>query len=305
MVVIQNMNLKEVSKLLCLSEKSLRRYVRAFKVTGDVVPMKRKNGPKRLLDEYEQVILLRFILDRPDLYLHELQELLNNHFGVIVSIATICRTLHHMGVTRQVMRHIALQRSDIDRAKFMSEISIYDPEMLIWLDESGQDRRNAVRRYGYSVRGTRPVKHRLLIRGIRYTTILIMSKNCVHDVFIAEGSVNGDRFQYFLRTSLLPILHPYNTVNPRSVVIMDNASIHHVQEAVDLIEGVGARVLFLPPYSPDLNPCEPVFGKIKAILKENDRFLQVCSTPRVFLGTAFTMISTDDCSSFARHCGYL
>ena len=114
MVVIQNMNLKEVSKLLCLSEKSLRRYVRAFKVTGDVVPMKHKNGPKRLLDEYEQVIVLRFILDRPDLYLHELQELLNNHFGVIVSIATICRTLHHMGVTRQVMRHIALQRSELN-----------------------------------------------------------------------------------------------------------------------------------------------------------------------------------------------
>ena len=227
------------------------------------------------------------------------------YFGVTVSIATICRTVHHMGITRQVMRHIALQRSDTARAKFMADISVYDPAMFIWLDESGQDKRNAIRRYGYSFRGIRPVEYRLLVRGIRYSSILIMSINCVHDVFLAEGSVDGDRFQYFIRTSLLPILNPYNTINSQSVVVMDNASIHHVQDAVDLIESVGAKVIFLPPYSPDLNPCEPVFGKVKAILKENDQFLQVCSTPRAFLATAFSMITPDDCSSYAKHCGYL
>ena len=73
----------------------------------------------------------------------------------------------------------------------------------------------------------------------------------------------------------------FNGINPLSVVIMDNASIHHVQSNVRLIESTGAKVLFLPPYSPDLNPLEPVFGKVKTILKENDCIFQTSSTPRL------------------------
>jgi transposase len=280
MAVVWHMGAREVGKLLCLSERSVRRYVRTFRTTGDVAPLEHRNGPRKLLDDHEQLIIFRFLLEQPSIYLHELQKKVEQYFGVSVSIATLCRTIHHMGVTRQVMRHIALQRSDAKRAKFIADISVYDPAMFIWLDESGQDKRNAVRRYGYSVRGIRPVEKRLLIRGVRYSSILIMSMDCVHDVFLAEGSVDGDRFQYFLQTSLLPILNPYNTVNPRSVVVV---SIHHVQEAVDLIESVGYFY-----HLTLINPCEPVFGKVKALLKENDQFLEVYSVPRVFLAIAFS-----------------
>ena len=103
---------------------------------------------KRLLDEYEQLIMLQYILNQPSTYLHELQKNKSDRFSVTVSIATISRTIHHMGVSRQVLDHVALQRSDTVRA---ADISIYDPVMLIWLDESGQDKQNSVRRYGYSI----------------------------------------------------------------------------------------------------------------------------------------------------------
>ena len=96
----------------------------------------------------------------------------------------------------------------------------------------------------------------------------------------------------------------FNGINPRSVVIMDNASIRHVQTNVDLIENIGAKVVFLPPYSPDLNPLEPVFGKVKAILKENNAIFQATSSPRVLLAMAFTMITAEDCLNFSKHCGY-
>ena len=70
--------------------------------------------------------------------------------------------------------------------------------------------------------------------------------------------MNGERFEDFLRTTLLPFLQSFNWINHHSVVIMDNASIHHIQGVVDLIENqAGAKLFFLPPYSPDLNPCEP------------------------------------------------
>lgn len=98
---------------------------------------------------------------------------------------------------------------------------------------------------------------------------------------------------------------PYNGVNPFSIVIMDNASIHHVNANIDLIESVGAKVIFLPPYSPDLNPLEPVFHVVKMIMKENDKIFQACSAPRALLATAFGMVTSQHCLEFSKHCGYI
>ena len=105
----------------------------------------RRNGPEKLLGEFEQLILLRLLFAYPGIYLHELQDKLNT-YGVITSVPSICRTLRQMGLTRQKMHHIALQQSDYLRAKFMAEISTYDPTMLVWLDETGCDNQNALRK---------------------------------------------------------------------------------------------------------------------------------------------------------------
>ena len=86
---------------------------------------------------------------------------------------------------------------------------------------------------------------------------------------------------------------------------MDNASIHHVQAVTDLIENqMGARLLFLPPYSPDLNPAEEVFSKVKYIMKQNQDVFQACSEVRVLLATAFSMVTQEDCTSYIQHSGY-
>ena len=98
---------------------------------------------------------------------------------------------------------------------------------------------------------------RILIRGTTYTAILIVSLNGISDVFITEGTMNGERFLEFIRNILLPHLRTFNGINPHSIVIMDNASIHHIDDVIDLIKRqAGAKVIFLPPYSPELNPAE-------------------------------------------------
>ena len=295
----------EVGQLLSLSERTVRRYLALFHRTGDVQPATRRNGPQKLLGDFEQLLLLRLILAEPGIYLYEIQDKLNHLFGVTVSSSTICRTIKFIGCTRQVIRHVAMQRSEALRAKFMAEISSYDPSMFIWIDESGCDRRNSTRKFGYSIRGIPPVDHRLLVRGTRYSAIPVMSVAGIHDVYLAEGNVNGDRFEKYIQDCLIPSLLPFNGTNPRSIVIMDNASIHHVHTNVQLIENAQAKVIFLPPYSPDLNPLEPVFGKVKAIMKENDKLFQVSSAPRALLALAFGMITPGDCYNFSRHCGYL
>ena len=76
-----------------------------------------------------------------------------------------------------------------------------------------------------------------------------------------------DRFTHFINTCLLPVLMPYNGVSPHSIVIMDNASIYSsCDKVLQIIENAGGRVIVLSPYSPDLNPLEPVLGNVKAII---------------------------------------
>jgi hypothetical protein len=134
--------------------------------------------------------------------------------------------------------------------------------MLIWLDESGFDQRNYLRKRGYSVCGMPVTDHRLLVRGIRYSAIPVLSLEGIHDVFITEGTMNGPRFLDFVQKILL---QPFNGVNLKSVIIMDNASIHHVEEVTEMH---GAQICYLPPYSPELMPCEGIFSQVKSMIIE-------------------------------------
>ena len=171
----------------------------------------------------------------------------------------------------------------------MAEISMYDPAMLVWVDETGCDERNCQRRHCYSVRGIPPQDHWILVRGVRYSGIPVMSLQGIHDVQIVEGSVNGLKFEEFIVYTLMPILNPFNGTNPLSVVIMDNCSIYHTSFIKHLIKNVAqAKLIFLPPYSPDLMPLEEVFSKVKYTIKESDRLFQTCTAPRPMLALAFT-----------------
>ena len=145
-----------------------------------------------------------------------------------------------------------LQRSDQLRAKFMAQISVYDPAMFIWLDETGCDCRHMI-----SIRGIPLCDQRLLLRGKRYNAIPVLSFEDIHDLYLAEGLMNGDRFAQFVKD----FLGSKSQVN-------DNASIHHVEEVTNLIETqTGAK---LPPYSPDLMPVEGIFSQAKSIMKSCD-----------------------------------
>ena len=100
--------------------------------------------------------------------------------------------------------------------------------MLVFLDETGTDRRDAMHRFGYSLRGKPARTHKLLVRGKHLTAIAVICVERILCCKVVEGSVTGDVFEDFLYTSLLPKLFPFNGENAKLVVIMDNASIHHV-----------------------------------------------------------------------------
>jgi len=183
-------------------------------------------------------------------------------------------------------------------------MTIYIRDMFVFVDEMGRDRRDSLRKFGYSLRGKPARPRKLSVRGKWVSAIGVLSTSGMLDCHIVEGTVNADRFEEFVERSLLPHLCPFNGINPQSVVVMDNCSIHHVERVVELIESTGALVIFLPPYSPDFNPIMEAFAKVKAYLKANEMVVQVTDDITEMVLMAFATITQEDCLGWIEHSGY-
>ena len=134
-----------------------------------------------------------------------------------------------------------------------------------------------------------------------------MAVDEVLDTYCTTGTVSEVTFCDFLERKLLPQLMPFNGINPRSVVLLDNASTHHTHHPIELIQSVGALVDFIPPYSPDLDPVEELFSKVKVCLKENDEAIQADDKSAVvdFIRAAFSTATPDDSYAWFKHAGYI
>ena len=297
---------REVGDCLAVDPSTVSRTVALFYESGKVD--KRKHPPNRgtaKLTEIDKIIILETVIERPEVYLHEIQQILVTETGTSVCISTISRFLQTSNITRQKMVMVAKQQSELLRAEYLLEMKIFlgHPELLIFVDEIGADRRNCLRRFGYSIRGTPATFRKMLVRGQRVSAIAAISITGVLDCYTVTGSVDAEKFADFVEEALLPHLQPFNGVNPHSVVIMDNASIHHAHGIVDLIESTGALVIFLPPCSPDLNPIEEAFSKVKSTLKANETLLNTLDVESLVLH-ACTSFTTDDCKNWISHAGY-
>ena len=106
--------------------------------------------------------------------------------------------------------------------------------------------------------------------------------------------MNGEKFIDFIEKCVLPTLMPFNGINARSIVIMDNCAIRHIPEVTDLIQQIGALIYWLPP-SPDLNPIEEAFSKAKALMKAIEYEMQVLMDIDTIVYGAFSAITAQDC----------
>ena len=97
---------------------------------------------------------------------------------------------------------------------------------------------------------------------------------------------------------------PFNGLNDHSVVVLEDASIHHVASIENVINSVGALVNFLPAYSPDLMPLEEVFAEVKRKLSDNHVLFEN-TEPRVLIAHAFSTVSLQNCLSYIQHAGYI
>ena len=141
----------------------------------------------------------------------------------------------------------------------------------------------------------------LLVRGERISVIAFMSMSGMLDCKTVKHSVNGDTFYDSMQTTVLPHLMTFNGVNPHSVLIVDNSSIHHVDGIVQMVHEVGALIHFLPPYSPDYIPVEEAFSKVKANLRAMNS--ASFEDPENLVMAAFSTTTVENCQQWIGHAG--
>jgi transposase len=166
---------------------------------------------------------------------------------------------------------------------------------LIFIDETWA-KTNMTRRYGRAAVGQRLVAK--VPHGHWKTTTLIaaLGSGGIRCSTVVDGAINGNVFQAFVEQVLVPQLREGD------VVVVDNLSSHKSATTRALIEKAGASLLFLPPYSPDLNPIEMIFSKIKQSLRS-----LACRTREALwaaMQSVLDCVSASDSANCFRHCGY-
>ena len=170
-----------------------------------------------------------------------------------------------------------------------------DPSKLVFIDESGA-KTNMTRLYGRCQKSSRLHASAPCCRWTSTTMISSIRSDGSTACMTIEGAMNADIFYIYVRDFLLETLHPGD------VVIMDNLSSHKNKRVLELIESVGAEVEFLPAYSPDLNPIELMWSKVKSILRKLE-----ARTPEDLIkaiGTALKKVTHSDAIGWFNHCGY-
>ena len=299
------MPFREIAKRLQIACSTAHRIYMRFEETGDVSPVGvADKHSMRKLDEHHELLILGLVADNPCLYLRELSQLIFDATGVRTSESTVCRVLRRNGFTRKKVQQVAKQRCVQYRALFMARVLNFSSDMFVWVDETGSDARANIRKFGYSIIGETPVYHRFLARGRRISAIAAICTQGLVEVELTTGSVDGNTFLDFVRGSLIPNMQPFDGNSSKSIAVLDNCTVHHVNEVKKLFEDAGILLLFLPPYSPDFNPIELAFSSVKYYLKDHDELLQSTDDPTVIVQAAFSAITAKQCRAWIKHSGY-
>ena len=181
------------------------------------------------------------------------------------------------------------------RRQWREWLPLHDAGQFIFVDESGVTT-DLLRRYARSPRGTRASDHTPCSHWQTHTIVAALRPTEFTATAVFNGPIEGDTFQAYVEQVLVP------TLQPGDVVVLDNLAVHKQPAVRAAIEQAGAFLRFLPPYSPDFNPIEQAFAKLKGYLRaaRPRTFERVCDLMR----DALALFLPDECANYVRHCGY-
>lgn len=170
-----------------------------------------------------------------------------------------------------------------------------DPKRLVFIDETWA-KTNMTRLHGRRRKGERLLAKAPRGRWRTLTFLAALRHDRIDAPCVLDGPINGQSFLAYVEQFLVP------TLSPGDIVIMDNLGSHKGRPVRRAIRAAGAKLLFLPPYSPDLNPIEQVFAKLKTLLRKADERTVEATWRRI--GTLLDHFSPQECANYIANAGY-
>ncbi|MFG1240250.1 IS630 family transposase [Xanthobacter autotrophicus DSM 597] len=275
---------------------SVVKWSQRHRATGSVAPGQMGGHRKRVLEPHRAFIAER-IEQTPSLTLHALKGELAAH-GISVSHDAIWRFLRREGLRfKKTMFALEQARADIARRRqrWRKHQPKLDPSRLVFIDETWI-KTNMAPLYGWGqsgkrLRGFAPHGHWKTLTFLGALRADALTAPCVFD-----GPINGACFRAYVEQVLVP------TLKPGDIVIMDNLGSHKSEAVRHLIRAAGARLWFLPPYSPDLNPIEQAFAKIKHWMRKAQK--RTIEDTWRHVGELVQAIDPTECANYLKNAGY-
>jgi transposase len=252
-------SIRQIARRFVVSLSFVVRLLQTRRRTGSIRPMPHGGGHPAALTPEDLERLRELIRQQPDATLEECRRRL----GASCSLTTISRALSQLGLPRKKKVPRAREQDSPEvqeqRREFCEELAGVDPRRLVFVDECGAN--TAMTR----THGRAPAGQRVYADTPgRWESITLTSGLRLSGAMSAlafPGATNTDLFEGYVEEVLVPEL------KPGDVVVWDNVKPHKSEEAVEAVEAAGARVVPLPPYSPDLSPIEEMVSKVKGSLR--------------------------------------
>ncbi|WP_354081970.1 IS630 family transposase [Constrictibacter sp. MBR-5] len=259
------MSCRSAAERFGIAPSAAVKWRRLWLETGSVAPRRQGGDTRSGRIEAHGPAILAMVGETPDITLVELVERLEQERGERFAPSTIHRYFRRHGlVVQKKSAHASEQdREDVAaaRAAWFEGQPDLDPERLIFIDETWLNTKMA------RLRGRAPKGERLragVPHGHWRTTTFVagLRLSGIDAPMLIDGAIDGESFLAYVRQVLVP------TLRAGDVVIMDNLGSHKNVAVREAIEAAGAELRFLPPYSPDFNPIENAFAKLKALLRK-------------------------------------
>jgi transposase len=274
------------------------RWAKRVEISGSVAPSRMGGDRRSRRIEAHAEFILAQLEEQPDLTILELREKIREHHGVGFGHATVWRFLARHKITRKKKTgHASEQeREDVAEAReawFEGQLDL-DPSKLVFLDETAVST-NMARRFGWAPRGERcrmsvPFgwKTKTLVAALRWDRI--------DAPMTIDSALDGASFLAYVEQILAP------TLSAGETVLMDNVRTHKVAGVKEAIEAKGAHLVYLPPYSPDFDPIEESFSKIKSILRRIAA--RTVDALEAAVGEALQSFTPQECMNYFASSGY-
>jgi len=208
--------------------------------------------------------MLQYLNEHPTTYLDELVWWLLDTHSIAVHPSTVYRALQRRRWSRTVAQKEAAERDALLRAVWRARAVTWDVNRVVCVDESASNERTGYRKYGWSAIGVECHDIQSLHRSPRWSVLPAITINGFLDgTLVYQGSITAAIFEEWMEGTVIPQLAP------RSIIVMDNASIHRSERIRTMVIDAGHRIEYLPPYSPDFNPIEMSFATLKAYIRRH------------------------------------